>query len=187
MLENATNQAPPTRGGKLWRLLVGDQEMEELQSSPSSSMAPPALANQTNRPAPPVPAGVADRIDRLETGLRLMSEVLKRIHAELSGALSEVRSEVALTATSVDVRRTVAEALDPLTASIESLADTAHALPLTLGAMTERVTARIATLRDDLEETLIALIPSSWDSSSASPETTPETQSGQPDPDFWGR
>ena len=75
-----------------------------------------------------------------------------------------------------------------MASSIDSLNDTARALPLTLGAMTERLTTKIDALHGELEETLIALIPASWD-----PPLVPDqaedrdAAAGGPDPDFWGR
>ncbi len=61
------------------------------------------------------------RVARLETGIRLVVETLRRVHADLSGALSGLREEVVLTATSVDVRRIVTEGLQPLEAALQSL------------------------------------------------------------------
>lgn len=182
MLESATRQAPPTKGGKLWRLLVGEDEAQRAHTSADVLFDPPEEPADA-APAPP-PADLEGRVARLETGLRLFAEALKRMHVELSGSLEAIRTEVAMTATSVDVRRAIAEALDPVTASIESLTDTAHALPLSLGATSERLAARIDALQGDLEETLIALMPGSWDTSTAEPE--PSEPVG-PDPDFWGR
>jgi hypothetical protein len=182
MLESATSQAPPTKGGKLWRLLVGEAEAPPPETSPSELLeSPPDPMDQA---PPPAPADLAGRVARMETGLRLFAETLKRMHAELSASLAEIRAEVSMTATSVDVRRAMAEALEPLGASIESLSETAHALPLTLGAATERLSARIDTVHGDLEETLIALMPATWDPPPADVE---EAEAAGPDPDFWGR
>lgn len=64
------------------------------------------------------------RVARLETGVRLVAETLRRVHSDLSAALSSLREEVVLTATSVDVRRIVTEALQPLEAALHSLAGT---------------------------------------------------------------
>jgi len=183
MLESATNQAPPTKGGKLWRLLVGEDEAARPDTSAEALLAP---SDPRDEPVPSsAPADMAGRVARLETGLRLMAGALKQMHADLSGTLADLRAEIAMTATSVDVRRAVAEALDPLASSIESLSDIAHALPLTLGATAERLAAKIDTLHGELEETLIALIPTAWDPPLAT--DVEETDTRGPDPDFWGR
>lgn len=62
------------------------------------------------------------RVARLETGIRLVAETLRRVHADLSGTLSDLREEVVLTATSVDIRRIVTEGLQPVEAALQSLA-----------------------------------------------------------------
>lgn len=59
------------------------------------------------------------RVARLETGVRLVVETLRRVHSDLSGALSELREEVVMTATSVDVRRIVTEVVQPLTQALD--------------------------------------------------------------------
>jgi hypothetical protein len=160
MLPQATNQAPPSKGGKLWRLLVGEDDEAPADPSPR-----PAPAERQPRQAPSVsdPTTMDERVAQLETGLRLLAEATKRVHLDLSNALAGLRSDMTLTATPTDVRRAVAETLEPLAATIEQLSDTAQALPLTLGAIAERLTAKVDALKIDLEETLIALIPSSWD------------------------
>jgi hypothetical protein len=62
---------------------------------------------------------VRRRVARLETGVRLVVETLRRVHSDLSGTLSELREEVVMSATSVDVRRIVTEVVQPLTQALE--------------------------------------------------------------------
>jgi hypothetical protein len=163
MLPQATNQAPPAKSGKLWRWLVGEEDEEPAEPSPSPGRAP--VRREPPPPASSIPDSttVQARVAQLETGLRLLAEATKRVHLDLSKALADLRSEMALTATPTDVRRALNETMEPLAATIEQLSDTAQALPLTLGSIAERLTAKVDALQIDLEETLIALIPVSWD------------------------
>ncbi len=115
----------------------------------------------------------------------MTAEAMKRVHLDLSRSLSELRAEIAMTATSVDVRRAIAEAMEPFVASVETLSETVRAMPLALGAITERVGAKMETLQVDLEEMLIALIPSSWENRLGSaPSSGTDKQAAAPD--FWG-
>jgi hypothetical protein len=68
---------------------------------------------------------VSRRVARLETGVRLVAETLRRVHADLSAALSDLREEVVMTATSVDVRRIVTEVVEPLAQALEDSLGTA--------------------------------------------------------------
>ncbi len=68
---------------------------------------------------------VSRRVARLETGVRLVAETLRRVHSDLSAALSDLREEVVMTATSVDVRRIVSEVVEPLAQALEDSLGTA--------------------------------------------------------------
>jgi hypothetical protein len=82
-------------------------------------MEPLVEESEARRASGEDPLEMQRRVARLETGVRLVAETLRRVHSDLSAALSELREEVVMTATSVDVRRIVTEVVQPLTQALE--------------------------------------------------------------------
>lgn len=72
---------------------------------------------------------LAEQVARLETGMRLIADTVKRAFLDISAALEEVRASVYGTATPDDVRDAVRYALRPLEAAVDSLRDRIQTIP----------------------------------------------------------
>jgi len=147
-----TEQRASARSGRRWRFFAG---------SPTET----AAFDDDRSPDPVIDleeateAGPTDlRIDRLEAGIRLLAEALKRVHQDLSAAVADLRADLGGAATVADVQVAMAEVVLPLQDAVTRLTESTQSLPLILGAATERLASKVDATRVELEETLLALM-----------------------------
>jgi hypothetical protein len=148
-----TEQRTSARTGRVWRFFAGGPtETGVLDDEPLSEPI-------VDLAAPPSTAGPSDhRIERMEAGMRLLAEALKRVHQDLANAVAEVRTEIARAATADDVAAAASQAVLPLQEAVTRLMESTQSLPLILGAATERLASKVEATRVELEETVIALM-----------------------------
>ena len=96
MLPQATSQAPPTKGGKLWRLLVGEEDQTSSEEGRAPVPTPPA-----RRPPPdPTPASSPAGANTVQVSLNrgvlpheMFMEQIRRFAAKVLPALQSHRVE----------------------------------------------------------------------------------------------
>jgi len=151
-----TAQRTSARAGRVWRFFAGgpaDTDVlddGEPHADPVLDLAPPPAVEAMGPPDP--------RLERVEAGIRLLAEALKRVHQDLSNAVAEVRTEIARAATADDVATAASQAVLPLQDAVTRLTESTQSLPLILGAATERLASKVESTRVELEETVIALM-----------------------------
>jgi len=111
---------------------------------------------------------VQQRLERLEEGVRLVAETMKRVIGDLNSSIQQLREDVAMTATAADVERAVgrtatptdvahgvSRALGPLVSSLDRLVDVAPAEPSSVlrGAM-DRLRDSIEAARSVVDQAL---------------------------------
>jgi hypothetical protein len=98
------------------------------------------------------------RIDRLEQGVRLIAETLKRCHVDLASAVEAAREQAAQGATGSQVEELVAEAVGPVNAALGRLAESIDGLPHMLVAATDHMTERLDLAHFRFEKRLTSLL-----------------------------
>jgi hypothetical protein len=88
---------------------------------------------------------IAARVARLEEGIRLIAEALKRVHADLAAQLDALRDEVRRDVAEADARagRAAERAVHPLAQAVARLAEAVEGFPHVLSAALEDVLRRI--------------------------------------------
>jgi hypothetical protein len=94
------------------------------------------------------------RLERLEEGLRLIVETMKRTYAELSSSVESLSAQLDVADARGMVERIVSEEVGPLASSVRELAETVHRFPHTLAAAMDDLGIRIDTGRWMLERSL---------------------------------
>jgi hypothetical protein len=94
------------------------------------------------------------RLERLEAGVRLIVETMKRTYEDLSASIETLAGQLDVADARTTVERIVAEEVGPLTTSVRELADTVLRFPHTLAAAMDDMGLRIDTGRWKLERTL---------------------------------
>lgn len=101
---------------------------------------------------------IASRVERLEDGLRLLAQALKRSHAELAGTLQEIREQIGGVYTADEVEAMLMAVVEPLQVSMAGMADTIHGLPLLLSSANDRLRERVDALRADVDGNFLAVL-----------------------------
>jgi len=83
------------------------------------------------------------RIERLEIGMRLMAETMKRTYGRLAVAIQELGGKIVVGTTVDDVQEVVADALQPVAAALGDVAETLRTLPYLVAAAADHVTERV--------------------------------------------
>ena len=91
------------------------------------------------------------RIERLEIGMRLMAETMKRTYGRLAGAIQELGGKMVVGTTVDDVQNVVADAIQPVAAALGDVAETLRTLPLLVAAAADHVTERVDVARATTE------------------------------------
>jgi methyl-accepting chemotaxis protein len=133
--------AAPQRVGLLRRIILGEDGG--------------SLAGFRDRPADfidlrttPALDEANERIERLEIGMRLMAETMKRTYGHLASAMTELSGQAVVGTTIQDVQNVVAEALEPVAAALGEVAETMRTFPYLVAAAAEHVTERVDEARE---------------------------------------
>jgi hypothetical protein len=84
-----------------------------------------------------------DRIARLEVGMRLIAETMKRTYGRLAVAIEEVGGKIVVGTTIGDVQNVVADALEPVASALGEVAETLRTFPYLVAAAANHVTERV--------------------------------------------
>jgi uncharacterized protein YoxC len=87
------------------------------------------------------------RIERLEIGMRVMAETMKRTYGRLAVAIDELGGKIVVGTTIDDVQEVVAGALQPVAAALGDVAETLRTLPYVIAAAADHVTERVEEAR----------------------------------------
>jgi hypothetical protein len=169
-MQRATQQAGPPRNGRIWRFLTGDPDGEfasyeavDLEPDEVEPEMPDRLVDVRAVSQPDLDI-VYLKVQRLETGIQLISEALKKVYGNLARSIEELK-EVTGGPGDDRVERIVADAVEPLSEAVERIAGTTEELPLIIAAATDRLHHRIQTAWGHIEGNVIALMARPWDGS----------------------
>ena len=156
-------RARPHRVGLFRRIVLGEHPGETIELRPRGSdfidLRDAADWVEASR-----------RIDRLETGMRMMVETMKRTYGRLAAAIEELAGRTAVGTTVDDVQRVVAESLQPVASSLGEVAETLRGFPYLLAAAADHITDRVdqaraateaeqAGTREDLSPEAVSVLP----------------------------
>lgn len=97
-----------------------------------------------------------DRIARLELGMQLIAETMKRTYGRLAVAIEEVGGRMAVGTTIDDVHNVVAQALEPVATAMGEVAESLRTFPYLLAAAADHVTQRVEAAQAATEAELAA-------------------------------
>ena len=87
------------------------------------------------------------RIERLELGMQLIVETMKRSYGKLTAAIDQLAASTPIGLTALDVEHAVGEALRPLATSLDEVAETLRTFPYLVAAAADHVTERMEAAR----------------------------------------
>jgi hypothetical protein len=152
-MQATTRAAARQRGGLIRRFRRRDDLVDIDDPSPSWS-SPNADVIDLRPVGQPDLQAERVRIERLETGVRLIADTMKRAYSDLTASIDTLTRQLDAIDTSATVERVVAEEVAPLAASVRELADTVRGFPHTLAAAMDDMGLAIDTGRWKLERTL---------------------------------
>jgi hypothetical protein len=161
-----TKQHPaPARAGLLRRILLGEPDPPPPPPPPPApSQDPPESQIFDARPiTPPDMSLVYFRLERVEAGVKLVAETMKRAYSEVLAAIQEVREEeTGLSGVARDeIDTLVREGLYPLRADLDELLESVNGFPHVLAAATDDLAERLAPRPSGATEA--APIDEAWD------------------------
>lgn len=138
-----TTEQMPARAGRFWRMLIGDEANGGL---------PDDVIDLRSGPRPSFGSGRPDlqeleyRVQRLESGVRLIADTLKAVGTQLTDAVrnlqadSRERDHVAR----AETQQMMWEAIAPLSEAVGHLTEAVRTLPLVVSSSTERILHHVA-------------------------------------------
>jgi hypothetical protein len=198
-----TPQNAATHGGRIRRFFLGEPDDDpgptlDLEHSPRGSNGGDPQANRVVDVRPVTAPDIGTvylKVQRLEAGMRVIADTLKRSHMDLRRTMESLRDMLVaepgarppvLTSSlsPQEVKRVVEEATQPLESALNGLAETMHGVPLVVSSAADRLAAMIETARADIEANVIALLAKPWNRRMTDPP--PITGAGEiwdkPDP-----
>src|SRR2546426_5987174 len=161
MQQVSERPAPAPKMGLFRRLLLGQDSKTAWTPDPAVPMDGGGETTSTTSPnrrdtdlidlrGPSVAEApsTAARIDRLEQGVQLMAETLRRACTRLAGSIEELRLQVAVGANPSEVERIVARWLDPLRSAVDDLSRSVERIPFALAPSAGRVTGGVEAHTD---------------------------------------
>jgi hypothetical protein len=152
-MEAATRASARQRGGLLRRL--GRQNHSDIDE-----FSPSDLGNGSSEIIDIGPISEPDlgtlsfRVERLEAGVRLIVETMKRTYGDLASSIESLAQQLDVADARAMVERIVAEETGPLTTSIHELADAVQRFPHILAAAMDDLGLRMDSGRWKFERTL---------------------------------
>jgi hypothetical protein len=147
-MQQTSQHPPPSRAGLLRRILLGEPDPPPPPPPPPApSHDPPDSQIFDARPiTPPDMSLVYFRLERVEAGVKLIAETMKRAHSEVLAALREVREEeTGLSGPARDeIDALVRDALYPLRADLDEVLESVNGFPHILAAATDDLAERLA-------------------------------------------
>jgi ABC-type transporter Mla subunit MlaD len=150
----ATTHAPARQGGLLRRLRRRHEFQPGDDLSPSVFGSSPEEIIDLRGVGEPELRALAQRVERLDAGVRLIVETMKKTYGDLAASIESLARQIDAADTRATVERIVAEEAGPLTASIRELSDAVKRLPNILAAAMDDLGLRVDSGRWKLEQTL---------------------------------
>ena len=143
--------------GRLTRWLFGE---EGERTAPARAELPTASADVIDVRSEPVPDRdlLALRIERLETGLRLMADAMKRAYGDLSNSVRTLTYEIRNDRTESTGGTNLQQSVASLNLMIDELLHSMRAFPHVLAAATDELSQRIEAVETRTTETLGELL-----------------------------
>jgi hypothetical protein len=140
----------PSRGRLFRRILLGEEGRGPIgfRDGPSDVL--------DLRPSATGLEEANDRIARLEVGMQLIAETMKRTYGRLAVAIEEVGGRMAVGTTIDDVHNVVAQALEPVATAMGEVAETLRTFPYLLAAAADHVTQRVEAAQAATEAEMAA-------------------------------
>jgi hypothetical protein len=156
----------PPRQGRVRRFFLGDQEENGKRLEHGSTLA--EFGGPRHGELPSASSGVIDvrpitppdietvyvKVQRLETGVRLVADTMKRAYVELAEALEIVRQRLDKVASGPEVRMYVGEAMDPINRTLRELIESSEGLPMIIASASDQMVDRIREARAYIESNL---------------------------------
>ena len=191
MQERIDDQAAPSRGGLIRRLT----RAESRPRPPLRPLAPPSGVVEVSPRGAATIDDLAARIDRLEGGVRLVAQTLKRTYRDLADGIESARADTALASeeiklavarvapaadapTGEDLLRIVQEATAGISEATEGLAEAVGRVEEAVGVIPHLLTVSTDHLVSRLDDLSV---------SSGRPGRGPEERAERDPPaDLWG-
>jgi hypothetical protein len=150
----ATTHAPARQRGLLRRFRRRSEFEPGDDLSPSVFDSSPEEIIDIRPVGQPELRTLAYRVDKLDAGVRLIVETMKRTYGDLAASIESLARQIDAADTRATVERIVAEEAGPLTASIRELSDAVQRFPNILAAAMDDLGLRVDSGRWKLEQTL---------------------------------
>jgi hypothetical protein len=166
-----TKQNPaPARAGLFRRILLGEPDPPPPPPPPPAPGYDPSESQIFDaRPiTPPDMSLVYFRLERVEAGVKLIAETMKRAFSEVLTSIHEVREdETGLSGMARDeIDALVRDALYPLRADLDEVLESVNGFPRVLAAATDDLAERVAQRAADIATT--AQMDPEWDATGLS-------------------
>jgi hypothetical protein len=137
------HQAPPRAGFFRRILLRADQRIEAPEPAPAElAVAPSTVIDlREDLPAGQWRGAVSERLERLETGMSLVAETMKRAFGQVFWSIEDLRRD--RPGSEEQVERIVDDSLSSLKAAVDDLAESIRQVPYILAAAADDISVRL--------------------------------------------
>ena len=142
----------PRRKGLFRRLLRAAFDLADVQRPPSREASFADILPLSDTEA----AAISERIDRLESGVRVMAESLQNALNEVAGRLEAIRREADVMMVA-RVERAVSEAIEPLNHAVTEVARSVERLPRVVVSATDHLAEQVERAQSQVKETVLDL------------------------------
>jgi hypothetical protein len=151
MLQTTERPAAPGRRGLLRRFLVrGERHPSSEERDPIGTvLGPPTLIDlRDDLPAVQWRMAVSERLERLETGMALVADTMKRAFAQVYRSIEDLQGA---SGKGGELQQILDESITSLKASVEELAEAIHRVPYILAAAADDINAQLEAAHLDAD------------------------------------
>ena len=155
-MEQSTNDT--SQRGRLTRWVFGDEDNTTAASTAHEPPTRPAEVLDIRTEPPTDLETMTYRMERLETGMRLMADAMKRAYGDLSNAIRALTFEMRNDQSGTTRDETVQQSVASLNLTIDELLHSMRAFPHVLAAATDELSQRIEAVEERTTGTLGELL-----------------------------
>ncbi len=155
-MEQPTNDTP--QSGRLTRWIFGEKDNPTVVATPRELPTASAEVIDIRPEAPTDLETLSYRMERLETGMRLMADAMKRAYGDLSNAIRTLTFEMRNDQGGSNDDGTVQQSVASLNLMIDELLHSMRAFPHVLAAATDELSQRIESVEERTTGTLGELL-----------------------------
>ena len=155
-MEQPTNDA--SQRGRLTRWIFGEEGKQTVTSAAHELPAASAEVIDIRTDPPTDLETLTHRMERLETGMRLMADAMKRAYGDLSNAIRTLTFEMRNDQDGSSADGTLQQSVASLNLTIDELLHSMRAFPHVLAAATDELTQRIEAVEERTTGTLGELL-----------------------------